>query len=69
MLEWAIYPPADGERNEDEAAPTADVNAIAELDPPPETVEDARKRLAWQKQRTVNAMRTWRTTTEKGNPT
>ncbi|BBX11130.1 hypothetical protein MNVM_02110 [Mycobacterium novum] len=68
VLEWAIYPPADGERNEDEAAPTADVNAIAELDPPPETVEDARKRLAWQKQRTVNAMRTWRTTTEKGNP-
>jgi hypothetical protein len=60
VLEWAIYPPADGERNDDENAPAEDVAAIAALDPPPDTVEDARSRLKWQKQRTANAMRTWR---------
>jgi hypothetical protein len=60
VLEWAIYPPADGERNDDEHAPAEDVAAIDTLDPPPETVEDARQRLKWQKQRTANAMRTWR---------
>ncbi|WP_232374783.1 AAA family ATPase [Mycolicibacterium mengxianglii] len=60
VLEWQIYPPADGERNDDENAPAEDVAAIAELDPPPTTVEDARERLRWQKQRTANAMRTWR---------
>ena len=69
VLEWAIYPPAAGERNDDESAPAEDVAAIAALEPPPLTVEDARQRLKWQKQRTVNAMRTWReqqhTTTEK----
>jgi hypothetical protein len=60
VLEWAIYPPALGERNDDEHAPAEDVAAITELEPPPTTVEDARQRLKWQKQRTVNAMRTWR---------
>jgi hypothetical protein len=63
VLEWAIYPPTDGERNDDEHAPAEDVAAIAELNPPPETVEDARARLKWQKQRTANALRTWRKTT------
>jgi hypothetical protein len=60
VLEWAIYPPAAGERNDDEHAPAEDVHAVAALDPPPETVEDARQRLKWQKQRTANAMRDWR---------
>ncbi len=29
VLEWAIYPPADGERNDDESAPAEDIAAIA----------------------------------------
>lgn len=60
VLEWAIFPPADGERNDDEAAPADDVAAVAALDPPPTTVEDARGRLNWNKQRTAKAVRTWR---------
>ena len=60
ILEWAIYPPADGERNDDEAAPAEDIAAIAALDPPPETVDDARDRLSWRKQRAANALRAWR---------
>lgn len=60
VLEWAIYPPADGERNDEEHAPAEDVAAIAALDPPPTTVEDARQRLSWQKQRTANALRSYR---------
>ncbi len=60
VLEWAVYPPADGERNDDENAPAEDVAAIAALDPLPATVEDARGRLKWQKQRTANALRTFR---------
>ena len=60
VLEWAIYPPADGERNSDENAPPDDVAAIQALDPPPTTVDDARSRLKWNKQRTATALRTWR---------
>ena len=60
VLEWEIYPPTDGERNDDENASAEDVAAVAALDPPPETVEDARVRLHWGKQRTANALRTWR---------
>lgn len=60
VVEWVIYPPEDGERNDDENAPAEDVAAIAALDPPPSTVEDARLRLKWQKQRTAAALRTWR---------
>jgi len=62
ILEWEFQAPADGQRNDDEHAPTEDVAAITALDPPPETVEDARLRLRWQKQRTANAMRSWRAT-------
>jgi hypothetical protein len=65
ILEWAIYPSADGERNDDEAAPAEDIAAIAALDPPPETVDDARDRLSWRKQRAANALREWRMTTTK----
>jgi hypothetical protein len=60
ILEWAIYPPADGEHNDEESAPAEDVAAIAALDPPPENVEDARLRLGWRKQRAANALRTYR---------
>ena len=52
--------PVDGERNDDETASPEDVAAIGELDPPPTTVEDARQRLGWRKQRASNALRAWR---------
>lgn len=60
ILEWSFAAPKDGDRNPDEAAPAEDIAAIDALDPPPTTVEDARERLRWQKQRTANAMRAWR---------
>lgn len=68
VLEWAIYPPADGERNDDENAPAEDVAEISALDPPPTTVDDARQRLRWQKQRTAAAMRTWRNQSREPKP-
>jgi hypothetical protein len=60
ILEWSFVAPKDGERNPDETAPPEDVAAVDALDPPPGTVDDARERLRWQKQRTANAMRAWR---------
>jgi AAA domain len=60
ILEWQFIAPADAERNDDETAPTEDIAAVAALDPPPKTVEDARERLRWQKQRAANAVRAWR---------
>lgn len=59
-LGWRITAPRDGERNTAETAPPEDVTAIAGLDPPPKTVDEARDRLHWNKQRTANAMRAWR---------
>ncbi|WP_422747998.1 AAA family ATPase [Mycobacterium sp. WMMD1722] len=67
VLEWAIYPPAEGERNDDENAPPEDVAALAALDPLPISVEDARTRLKWQKQRTANALRTYRNQQEQSH--
>ena len=60
VLEWQPTAPIAGERNDDEAAVPEDIAAIAALDPPPTTVEDARGRLGWRKQRAVNALRAWR---------
>jgi hypothetical protein len=60
ILEWQVTAPNDGERNDDETAPPEDVEAIDNLDPPPDTIEDARQRLGWRKQRAANALRTWR---------
>ncbi len=67
VLEWTIHPPAEGERNDDEHAPAEDVAAINELYPPPATVEEARQRLKWQKQRAAKALRTWREETLHDN--
>jgi hypothetical protein len=60
ILEWQFTAPTDGERNDDETASPEDIAAIGELDPPPLTVEDARQRLGWRKQRAANALRAWR---------
>ena len=60
ILEWQVTAPADGERNDEEAASPEDIAAIGSLDPIPSTVEDARERLNWRKQRASNALRAWR---------
>jgi hypothetical protein len=60
VLTWELVAPASDERNEEESAPAEDIAAIAALDPSPTTVEEARQRLKWQKQRAANALRAWR---------
>ena len=56
----SISAPMLDERNPDEAADPEDVAAIAELDPPPESVKDARERLQWRNDRTGKAFRAWK---------
>lgn len=60
VLEYDIIAPAEGERNEDESAPLDDVKAVAALDPPPNTVDEARERLSWRKDRAARAVKAWR---------
>lgn len=60
QLVYRVIAPSADERNEDENAPAADVKEIAALDPPPRTVDEARERLSWRKDRAARAMRTWR---------
>ncbi|WP_218027718.1 recombinase RecA [Rhodococcus wratislaviensis] len=62
ILEWEVKAP-DGTSAPADAVPSDDLAAIAALDPPPATVEDARQRLGWQKQRAGRALKAWR---EKG---
>lgn len=59
-LHWSFYAPDAGESAESSSAPLADIDAIAELDPPPTSVDDARKRLRWNQNRASTAMRAWR---------
>lgn len=60
VLEYDIIAPAEGERNEDESAPVDDIKAVAALDPPPTTVDEARERLSWRKDRAARAVKAWR---------
>lgn len=60
VLEWHIRPPTEGERTEGESTAAEDVAAVAALDPPPTTVDDARERLKWRKDRAAKAMKAWR---------
>ena len=57
---WRVVAPTMTERNPAELPAAADVEAVAALDPPPHSVEDARARLGWRKERAVIAMRRWR---------
>jgi len=60
VLTWEVAAPGEGERNPDETAPPGDLAAVSELDPPPETVDDAQTRLRWGRQRTARAVKAWR---------
>ena len=57
---WRVTAPATSDRNLAEVPASADVEAIAALDPPPRSVEDARARLGWRKERATVAVRQWR---------
>src|SRR5699024_10766359 len=57
---WSVRAPADGERAPDQTADAADVAAIAALDPEPKTVEEARQRLTWRKERAAKALKAYR---------
>jgi hypothetical protein len=59
-LSWAVHAPAGGDRNPAEAADPADVAALAELNPPPTSVRDARERMGWRMDRAAAAMRDFR---------
>ncbi|WP_265521300.1 AAA family ATPase [Oerskovia flava] len=57
---FALYAPKPDDRDPALAASAEDVAAVAALDPPPTAIKEARERLGWNMQRTVNAMRDWR---------
>ena len=66
---WAVHAPAGNERNPSAAPAAADLDAIRQLDPPPSSVEDARSRLGWRKQRAADAMREYRASAVPGSHT
>lgn len=57
---WELHAPHMAERNPNEAAPRADLEAIRSLDPLPATVREAREQLGWNTQRAANALRDFR---------
>lgn len=60
VTRWTIVAARIGDRNPDALPTAADVKAIEALDPPPRSVEDARTRLGWRKERATVAVRGWR---------
>lgn len=62
---WEVRAPSSDDRSTQDSSPFDDVLAVAKLDPPPTTVDDATKRLGWRKQRAARAVRDWR---EAGEP-
>lgn len=68
-LGWSISSPGASSRNPAEMAPADDVAAVADLDPAAATVEDARVRLGWGKQRTARALKAHREATVPGSGT
>lgn len=57
---WKVHAPAGGERNPDEAADPADVDALRRLDPPPVSVKDVQERMTWRRSRAADALREYR---------
>jgi hypothetical protein len=69
-LPWHVASPKEGDRDPDTAAEPELVAQIEAMDPPPTTVEEARKRLGVRKERVTKAYVEWKTkqrnnTTEK----
>jgi len=60
ILEWEFRAPADGSQTTTRQRHRMTFAAIAALNPPPETIDDAPQRLGWRKQRAANALRAWR---------
>lgn len=59
---WHINAPKQGERAPGEAAEPELVARIAEMEPPPTSIEDARKRLGVKKDRAAAAFNEWKAT-------
>ena len=57
---WKITAPTTSDRNPTELPATADIEAVAALDPSPTSVADVAQRLRWRKQRAADALREWR---------
>jgi len=64
---FALIAPDAGDRNPSEAAPLEDVGALSALDPAPMTVEEARERMHWRKDRAAKAMRAFRAVPAHGS--
>lgn len=63
-----ITAPLAGEQNPGEKADPADIQAVANLDPPPTSARDARERLKWRDDRARRTFKAWNSqqTTEVG---
>lgn len=59
-IDWKFWAPKPGESVGPGEQVEKDAAAIAKLDPPPTTVDDAQKRLGVRKERAAAAMRHWR---------
>lgn len=57
-----IKAPSKDERNPAEAAPAEDIAAVAALDPPPTSANEAQKRLKWRADRARAAFKAWKLT-------
>jgi len=56
----SIHPPAADARNPGETAPAEDIAAVAGLEPPPTSGNDAQKRLHWNAHRARTAYKAWK---------
>jgi hypothetical protein len=61
-LAWHINEPSPSDRDPDDAPEPALIQRISQMDPPPESAEDARRRLKVNKQRAHNAYKAWKAT-------
>ncbi|WP_109523893.1 MULTISPECIES: AAA family ATPase [Nocardia] len=59
-LSASVKAATEGEHSPDETAPDADIAAVAALDPPAESANDARARLKWRAIRARAAYKAWR---------
>lgn len=60
VIRWSIRAPEGKHSAEASGVPDSEIAAIDALDPAPRSIEDARFRLGWRKERTVHAMQVWR---------
>lgn len=57
---WELHAPTPGETPPRRVASQADVDAMAALDPPAKSVDDAQRRLRWRRSRAAETLRAYR---------